>query len=104
MSTSINIDVDVWKEVKSAAEQMGISASAFVELALRHFLRCAELRDEIRALVNLLQSVNRPLINNQTSVASPPPSSSPPAADSSPAGGGAPIVNNEWVRVLRQRG
>jgi len=104
MSTSISVDVDIWKEVKSAAEQMGISASALVELALRHFLRCAELRDEIRALVNLLQSVNKPLINNQTSATSPPPSSSPPAADSSPAGGSAPILNNEWVRVLRQRG
>jgi hypothetical protein len=37
-STSINIDPDLWKEVRKAAIDMGISATDFFEEALRREL------------------------------------------------------------------
>jgi hypothetical protein len=45
-STSINIDPDLWKEVRKAAIDMGISATDFFEEALRRELTRVKGREK----------------------------------------------------------
>ena len=41
-TVTISVDVELWRRVKALAAELGLSASALVELALRAFLSCGQ--------------------------------------------------------------
>jgi len=79
-TATISVDAELWARARRVAAELGLSASALVELALRVFLSCGQQQP--------------PSPPPQPPSQQPPPPQPPPPPQ---------LSGNQWVQVLRSR-